>query len=296
MNVKANLLDYIDNYKEKIEKEYQRYLKKLDIPTQLKESMLYSLEAGGKRLRPVLLLASYEVYDHDIQKVLSSAIALEMIHTYSLIHDDLPAMDDDDYRRGKLTNHKVFNEATAILAGDALLTYSFELIANDPLLNDKEKVTIISGLSSCSGPKGMVGGQILDMEAEDKPVSLEAMEQIHTLKTGELLKFAIYTGAYLGKATDVQLKHLTDFAYYLGLIFQVQDDILDVTGEQDKLGKPVGSDEQNKKSTYPKLLGLDGAIQRKELYVEKAKKALLDANADTSYLMDLTDYVSNRDH
>lgn len=296
MNVKANLSDYIDNYKEKIEKEYQRYLKKLDIPTQLKESMLYSLEAGGKRLRPVLLLASYEVYDHDIQKVLSSAIALEMIHTYSLIHDDLPAMDDDDYRRGKLTNHKVFNEATAILAGDALLTYSFELIANDPLLNDKEKVTIISGLSSCSGPKGMVGGQILDMEAEDKPVSLEAMEQIHTLKTGELLKFAIYTGAYLGKATDVQLKHLTDFAYYLGLIFQVQDDILDLTGEQDKLGKPVGSDEQNKKSTYPKLLGLDRAIQRKELYVEKAKKALKDANADASYLMDLTDYVSNRDH
>ncbi|WP_087972149.1 polyprenyl synthetase family protein [Oceanobacillus rekensis] len=294
--MKANLLDYIDNYKKKIEKEYQRYLQNLDIPVQLKESMLYSLEAGGKRLRPVLLLASYEVYDHDIQKVLSSAIALEMIHTYSLIHDDLPAMDDDDYRRGKLTNHKVYNEATAILAGDALLTYSFEIIANDPLLNDKEKVTIINRLSTCSGPKGMVGGQILDMEAEDKPVSLEAMEQIHTLKTGELLKFAIYTGAYLGKATDMQLKHLTEFAYYLGLIFQVQDDILDVTGEQEKIGKPVGSDELNRKSTYPKLLGLEGAINRKELYVEKAKLALLHADAQASNLMGLTDYFSNRDH
>ncbi|MFC4022835.1 polyprenyl synthetase family protein [Oceanobacillus longus] len=296
MNVKTKLSDYINNYREKIEKEYKHYLQNLSIPIQLKNSMLYSLEAGGKRLRPVLLLASYEAYGSDIQKVLSSAVALEMVHTYSLIHDDLPAMDDDDYRRGKLTNHKVFNEATAILAGDALLTYSFALIANDPLLNDREKVNIISRLSVCSGPKGMVGGQILDMEAENKAVSLDEMEQIHALKTGELLKFAIYTGAYVGKATDKQLSHLTDFAYYLGLIFQVQDDILDVTGEQEKIGKPVGSDEGNLKSTYPKLLGLNGAILQKEVYVEKAKQALQDAGAQTSNLMDLTDYFSNRDH
>ncbi|WP_249871956.1 polyprenyl synthetase family protein [Oceanobacillus saliphilus] len=293
----ANLFDYINKYREIVHKEYNRYLEILDVPDQLKKSMLYSLDAGGKRLRPVLLIASFEAYaTNNIQKVLSSAIALEMIHTYSLIHDDLPAMDDDDYRRGKLTNHKVFNEATAILAGDALLTYSFEIIANDPLLTDSEKVTIINMLAFCSGPKGMVGGQILDMEAEDNPVSLSEMEQIHALKTGELLKFAIYTGAYLGDATDVQLDYLKEFAYYLGLIFQVQDDILDVTGEQEKLGKPVGSDEGNMKSTYPKLLGLEGAIVQKEKYVELAKQALEKAGASDSNLMALTDYFSNRDY
>src|SRR5699024_3829744 len=166
------------------------------------------------------MIASYEAYGEDVKKVISSAIALEMIHTYSLIHDDLPAMDDDDYRRGKLTNHKVFDEATAILAGDALLTYSFEIVANDPLLEDKKKV-----------------------------VSLEELERIHTYKTGELIKFAIYTGAYLGNASRQQLAHLKDFAYYLGLIFQVQDDILDIVGDEEKIGKAIGSDLDNHKST-----------------------------------------------
>lgn len=294
--MKANLVNYITKYKDIIQNEFEHYLQQLDVPEQLKKSMLYSLEAGGKRLRPILLIASFEGYGEDYRKTLSSAVALEMVHTYSLIHDDLPAMDNDDYRRGKLTNHKVFDEATAILAGDALLTYSFEIIACDPLLDDKEKVHMIKLLSSCSGPKGMVGGQILDMEAENKPVSLEEMERIHALKTGELLKFAIITGAYLGKATEAQLKHLEEFAYYLGLIFQVQDDILDVVGEQEKIGKAVGSDEGNQKSTYPKLLGIDGAIQQKETYVEKAKQALVKADLQDSILSDLTDYFSTRDH
>ncbi|WP_010650810.1 polyprenyl synthetase family protein [Oceanobacillus massiliensis] len=294
--MKPNLLDYINQYKEVIQKEFNHCLENMDIPQQLKSSMLYSLEAGGKRLRPVLLIASYQAYQNEVSKVISTAAALEMVHTYSLIHDDLPAMDDDDYRRGKLTNHKAFNEATAILAGDALLTYSFELITNDPSLSDREKVTIIKMLASCSGPSGMVGGQILDMEAENQPVSLDAMERIHALKTSELLKFAIYTGAYLGKATEEQLAHLKTFAYYLGLIFQVQDDILDVTGEQEKLGKPVGSDEGNRKSTYPKLLGVAGAVEQKEKYAIKAKESLMKAGAQDSYLMDLTDYFSTRDH
>lgn len=294
MNV--NLNNYITKYKNIIQNEFENYLKQLEIPEQLKKSMLYSLEAGGKRLRPILLIASYEGYASNYQKALSAAVALEMVHTYSLIHDDLPAMDDDDYRRGKLTNHKVFDEATAILAGDALLTYSFEIIAQDPLLEDKEKIDLIKLLSSCSGPRGMVGGQILDMQAESRPASLVEMERIHELKTGELLKFAIFTGAYLGKATEVQLKHLKEFAYYLGLIFQVQDDILDVIGEQEKIGKSVGSDEGNQKSTYPKLLGIDGAIQQKDLYVDKAKQALAKADLQDSILSDLTDYFSTRDH
>lgn len=249
-------------------------LEKLDIPTNLKQAMLYSVKAGGKRLRPVLLFSAFEAYGKDLEKAISSAIALELIHTYSLVHDDLPAMDNDDYRRGKLTNHKVYGEATAILAGDALLTYSFELIANDPLLQDAEKVDLIKNLSSASGPKGMVGGQILDMEAENKAISLTELERIHVLKTGKLLQFAVYAGAYLGGATNSELAALKDFSYYLGLIFQIQDDILDVTGDPKKMGKQVGSDEGNNKSTYPKLLGLDGAIEQKNMYSKKAKEAL----------------------
>ncbi|RLL48121.1 polyprenyl synthetase family protein [Oceanobacillus piezotolerans] len=291
-----NISEYIDHYKEIIEKEITVYFQKMNVPQQLKDSMIYSLEAGGKRLRPILLIASYEAYSKDISKVISSSIALEMIHTYSLIHDDLPAMDDDDYRRGKLTNHKKFNEATAILAGDALLTTSFEAIANDSKLTAIEKVEIIKMLAQCSGPKGMVAGQILDMEAEEKVVSLEELEKIHTLKTGELVRFAVYIGGYLANASKEQLSALEDFAYYLGLIFQVQDDILDITGEEEKLGKPVGSDEQNEKSTYPKLLGLEGAISKKESYVKKAKEALIKAEAENSYLMGITDYFSQRDH
>lgn len=258
--------------------------------------MLYSLEAGGKRLRPILMMASYEAYAEDVRKVFSSAVALEMIHTYSLIHDDLPAMDDDTYRRGKLTNHKVFNEATAILAGDALLTYSFEIVADDPRLQNEQKVEIIKRLAESSGPKGMVAGQILDLEAENEQVTLEQLERIHTYKTGELIKFSIYTGAYLGNASDQQLAHLKDFAYYLGLIFQVQDDILDIVGDEEKLGKATGSDVDNNKSTYPNLLGLDGARKQKDMYVKQAKKCLERANANTSHLMELVDYFSQRDH
>lgn len=294
--MQLQLDNYLKDYKLLLENEIQKRLSVLSIPEQLKASMLYSLQAGGKRIRPILLIASYEAFDQNIEKTMSSAIALEMIHTYSLIHDDLPAMDDDDYRRGQLTNHKKFDEATAILAGDALLTHSFELIAADPLLSDREKVELVKRLSQASGPLGMVGGQILDMEAEKNTVSLEQLEKIHDLKTGELLKYAVYAGAYLGKATDEQLVHLTNYAYYLGLIFQVQDDILDITGTQEEIGKPVGSDEGNEKSTYPKLLGLDGAIQQKEKYINKAKSELQLAGVTDSLLGALVDYISTRNH
>lgn len=290
------LMQYINKNKNIIDKELESYIGALNIPSNLKDSMLYSLQAGGKRLRPLLLLASYEAYSENYAKALAPAVALEMVHTYSLIHDDLPAMDDDDYRRGKLTNHKAFDEATAILAGDALLTYSFDVIANNSLLNDTEKVNIISLLSQCSGPKGMVGGQILDMEAEDKQITLGQLERIHELKTGELLKFAVYAGAYLAEASNSQLDALKQFAYALGLIFQIQDDILDITGDEEKLGKRLGSDESNEKSTYPKLLGLEGAMRKKDEYVIIAKSALHKANAEESYLMALTDYFSNREY
>lgn len=290
------LKDFMEEQKTLLMNEMDAMLLKLDIPVNLKESMAYSLQAGGKRIRPVLLAASNAAYKHEPKKIISSALALEMIHTYSLIHDDLPAMDDDDYRRGKLTNHKKFDEATAILAGDALLTYSFELIASDPELSDLHKVQLIRMLSKASGPKGMVAGQILDMEAEKQSVALEDLERIHALKTGELLEFAVVAGALLGNASAEQLEKLKEFSYYLGLIFQVQDDLLDETGDPEKLGKPVGSDAANEKSTYPKLLGLEGAEQIKETYVNKAKLALKDAGAANSYLMQLTDMISKRDH
>ncbi len=295
-DLQVNLNEYIDKYKEIVHQELIRHLKQLDIPESLKSSMLYSVEAGGKRLRPILLIASYENYGSNIKKAMAPAIALELVHTYSLIHDDLPAMDNDDFRRGKPTNHKIFDEATAILAGDALLTYSFEIIADDQHLEDFEKVELMKILSKAAGPGGMVAGQIMDMEAENKPINLQQLESIHELKTGELLTFSVYAGAFLGRASDEEIRCLKEFAYYLGLIFQVQDDILDVTGDPEKLGKSTGSDEDNKKSTYPNLLGLDGAKKHKEMYVQKAKKALTKAKAENSYLMALTEHFSQRDH
>lgn len=279
-----------------IDQQIEKHLNKLQIPEQLKKSMFYSVQAGGKRIRPILLIASNQAYDHYLEKTFSSAVALEMIHTYSLIHDDLPAMDNDDYRRGKLTNHKVFSEATAILAGDALLTYSFEVIVDDPNLSSNEKIKLIKMLSKKSGPKGMVAGQVLDMEAENKSTTLEELENIHKLKTGQLLQFSIMAGAFLGNASKHELIHLKQFSEYLGLIFQVQDDILDIIGDESKVGKPIGSDADQQKSTYPKLLGLDGAREKKNEYVKKAKEALFKANAGESRLVELTDYLTRRDH
>lgn len=279
-----------------VEKDLAYNINNIDAPEELKESMLYSLMAGGKRLRPILLILSYEAYENKSDKIMSSATALEMIHTYSLIHDDLPAMDNDDFRRGKKTNHKQFDEATAILAGDALLTHSFDIIANDELLSAEEKVNIIQLLAKCSGPSGMVAGQIYDMQAEKQKVNLEALERVHHYKTGELIKFAIVTGAYLANATQEDIKHLENFAYYLGLIFQIQDDILDVVGDEEKLGKPVGSDELNEKSTFPNLLGLEGAIKQKQLYINKARTELEKTNAKKDMLDQLMEHFGNRDH
>jgi len=279
-----------------MDEQFNTHIDGLNVPSRLKQSMLYSLEAGGKRIRPLLLLATYQAFDSELEKVFSTATALELIHTYSLIHDDLPAMDDDDYRRGKLTNHKAFDEATAILAGDALLTHSFYLVTNDNHLTDKEKVKIISLLSETSGPKGMVAGQILDIDAENKTINVDQLEKIHVLKTGELIKFAVKAGAILGGATEGQIKDLELFAYHLGLLFQIQDDILDVIGEDEKLGKAAGSDEDQNKSTYPKLLGLENAIALRNKHALTAKELLNRTEANTALLEEIVDYFNQRDH
>lgn len=294
--MKAPLEKYMQEKKQMIEKDIETYVCNETIPENLQQSMLYSLTAGGKRLRPILIYASYETYTTSSDKVRKVALALEMIHTYSLIHDDLPALDNDDYRRGKKTNHKVFEESTAILAGDALLTQSFHLIATDQELTDKEKVRLITWLSEASGPTGMVAGQMMDIEAENQEISLYTMEKIHGLKTGKLIAFAVQAGAYLAGATEEQLKHLTTFSHFLGILFQIQDDILDITGNEEKMGKPIGSDVENNKSTYPGLLGLDKAIEYRNYYLEEALKALKFAQADHYYLQDLTEYFTERDY
>lgn len=291
-----NINSFIEESKRLIDHAFQSLFKHEAIPGQLEASMRYSLLAGGKRLRPVLLFAGYSSFSNDKPtKTMQTAIALEMIHSYSLIHDDLPAMDDDDIRRGTWTNHKKFDEATAILAGDALLTNSFELIGKDDHLSATEKVYVITSLAQASGPAGMVAGQILDMEGEGKTLTVQDLEVIHEHKTGQLISFAILTGAYLAGVSEKSLQHLGQFAYYLGLIFQVQDDILDMVGDPEKLGKPVGSDLQNDKSTYPGLLGMDGAIAQKDFYVKNAKQALTASGAEGTLLSDLLYYFEQRD-
>nr|MBA5585626.1 polyprenyl synthetase family protein [Anaerobacillus isosaccharinicus]QOY38778.1 polyprenyl synthetase family protein [Anaerobacillus isosaccharinicus] len=259
--------------------------------------MIYSLQAGGKRLRPMLLFATVEGFGESFQESLPVACALEMIHTYSLIHDDLPAMDNDDLRRGKPTNHKVFGEATAILAGDALLTFAFQVIAtmSETSVDSSQKLRLIVELAKAAGPQGMVGGQAADMEGENKQLTLSELEYIHHHKTGDLLSYAIIAGAILAKASEKDVENLRFFAKHLGLAFQIKDDILDIEGSEENLGKPVGSDISNEKSTYPKLLGLDGAKNKLDNHISLAKEYLYNVSINSEKLELLVDYIMNRD-
>lgn len=289
------LSDYIESSQLFINRAIIKTIEDMQIPITLKNSMLYSIKAGGKRIRPIIMVATAEAFGGKKEYVLPVAIALELIHTYSLIHDDLPAMDDDELRRGQPTNHIQFDEATAILAGDALLTVAFQIITEAENLSAEQKVTVINRLSIAAGSSGMVAGQILDLEAEEKQVSFSELEQIHRLKTGELLIFAVEMGAYLAGASQKQINAVKQYGHHIGLIFQIQDDILDIEGDQAKLGKQVGSDQNNEKSTYPKLLGIDGAIKAKEKNIELANQALTEAKVSNSRLASLIDYLSNRD-
>ena len=257
---------YLEKRIQLIESALDRYLPGIDtLPTSLHDAMRYSLFAGGKRIRPILLLAACEAVGGDFKKALPAACAIEMIHCYSLIHDDLPAMDDDDFRRGHPTNHKVYGEAMAILAGDGLLTEAFILLSNPdvwaavPADRCREIMHI---LAKSAGSRGMVGGQVVDMESEEKLIDLPTLEYIHTHKTGALILAAIEIGAVLGHATEEQRRALCRYGAAAGLAFQVADDILDIVADQSRLGKDVGSDQQRGKATYPALLGLAGARQR----------------------------------
>ncbi|PTH57063.1 polyprenyl synthetase family protein [Staphylococcus agnetis] len=273
---------------------FNTYLKtsipKSIMDTSLEESMRYSLEAGGKRIRPLLLLATLDMLSEEgYQKGMSSALALEMIHTYSLIHDDLPAMDNDDYRRGKPTNHKVYGEWMAILAGDALLTKAFELIATQNDLKPNIQIQLIQSLAQASGHLGMVGGQTLDMQSESQQLTLSQIQTIHEHKTGALIHFAIVAAAIIAEAPPRITQLLSDFAKQLGVIFQIKDDLLDVYGDQEKLGKPVGSDILNDKSTYVTLLGKTEAEHQLNSHIQQAEDILntLASEYDVSHLNEL---------
>ena len=216
---------------------------------ELAASMEYSLTAGGKRLRPILLMAAADAVGAKGTDFVQAACGIEMIHTYSLIHDDLPAMDNDDYRRGKLTNHKVYGEAMAILAGDALLTQAFEVILRQPHVSAELLLQVVKEMSIAAGPNGMVGGQVIDMLSEGKRISMEELRKMHMGKTGALFRAAIRSGAIMAQADEKQLEALTTYADCFGLAFQITDDILDVVGDEAVIGKPVGSDERDRKST-----------------------------------------------
>lgn len=268
------------------------------VPESLYESMKYSLMAGGKRLRPMLVLAVLEALDKPVERGVPFAAALEMIHTYSLIHDDLPAMDNDDMRRGKPTNHKVYGEATAILAGDALLTRAFTHIAESYMgrtdVKPETTVHLIAELGKRAGATGMVGGQMADIEGETQQLDLDQLEFIHRHKTGDLLIAALRGGGYLGEASEVQMDALTRYGLCIGLAFQIQDDILNVEGDAAELGKAVGSDADRHKATYPSILGLEESKQRLAALIAEAKAALADANLEHSALSPLADYVRDR--
>lgn len=257
-------------------------------------AMEYSLMSGGKRLRPILLMAAADSVGGNGEKFLSVASSIEMIHTYSLIHDDLPAMDDDDYRRGKLTNHKVFGEAAAILAGDALLTLAFEVMTRQKNVEPKILLEVVKEMSAAAGASGMVGGQMIDLESEGKKINLDTLKKMHLGKTGALFKAAIRSGAILAGADEKKLSALTDYAENFGLAFQITDDILDVVGDEKNLGKPVGSDEKNHKSTYVTLTSLEEAENLAKKSVADAVDALKNFGAEADFLRELVKFLIER--
>ncbi len=286
---------YLDKAKTSIEEALDKSLGP-ERPEKLREAMRYSLLAGGKRLRPILCLAACELAGGDREDALPTAVALEMIHTMSLIHDDLPAMDNDDLRRGRPTNHKVFGDAIAILAGDALLTRAFEMVSlRSNNIPAERLIRVVGELSLVAGAPGLVGGQVVDLSCEGKEVDLETLEFIHLHKTGALLSACVICGALIGGAQDDLIKALRKYARGIGLAFQIIDDILDLTASSEVLGKTAGKDLIADKTTYPKLLGLEESRKRAETLVNQAKEALEPWKQSASPLLALADYITKRD-
>ena len=281
------------NYKKIVEEELAKHVVKQDVPEKgLNASVEYSLMAGGKRLRPILMLKVYEMFESDISKVMPFAVAMEMIHNFSLIHDDLPGIDNDDFRHGKPTNHKVYGEATAILAGDTLLNKAYMVISK-AIYEEKQ---MIAFREFAEAVDRMIAGEYVDTEFEGKAISEDYLDYIHNNKTAALLKASIRIGAIIANAPEEDLQNLTNYAEKIGLAFQIKDDILSEEGDEKKLGKPVGNDKEKQKCTYVTKFGLDGAKEKLE---EKTKEAVEIANKygkKGEFLKDLAIFIKNREY
>ena len=289
---------YLDQQRQRVDQFLEQSLPDtLRDPEKLYESMRYSLLGGGKRVRPILTIAAAQALGYDNDAMLPFAASLEFVHTYSLIHDDLPAMDDDDYRRGRLTNHKVFGDGMAILAGDALLTMAFELCSRDEGEHDLtvgQQLTIVRELAFGSGHQGMVGGQVMDIQAENQEVELAQLQKIHSHKTGQLIRAAVRIGSIIGGASSMQLQSLTGYAEDIGLAFQIADDVLNMVGTREELGKDAGTDEKRGKKTYPSFFGIDGARQLGNECVERALNRLESFDHQADPLRHMATYIMMR--
>ncbi len=291
-----HLKTYLEERRRWVEEALERYLPpEKEWPSKLHEAMTYSMRAGGKRLRPILALAACEAVGVPVDRVMPIAVALEMIHTYSLIHDDLPAMDNDALRRGKPTSHKVFGEAMAILAGDALLTEAFRLMARHrhPKVDPQVLIQVIESIADAAGSRGMAGGQVVDLESEKKKISLEALEKLHRHKTGRLIQVSVEAGARLAGATPAQVEALGLYGEKIGLAFQIADDVLDIEGGEE-IGKDIGSDIAREKSTYPSLLGIEESKRLANTLTEEAIQLLKIFDDQADPLREIARYIVNR--
>lgn len=298
---------YLEEKKEVVDSALERYfpplrtsIKDVEFLSSLHQAIRHSLFAGGKRIRPILCMAAFEVVGGKGERILPFACALEMIHTYSLIHDDLPAIDNDDYRRGKPTCHKVFGEAMAILAGDALLTEAFNIMTErTPEVNSDEEgmiLDIVNRVARAAGISGMVGGQVVDIESEGKKVDFPILQFIHTHKTGAMLLASVQIGARFGGAKGESFKALTRYGERIGLAFQITDDILDIEGEVQILGKTPGSDLSKKKATYPFIVGLEESKKRAKELVELAVDALNPFGEEADPLREIGRFIVARNY
>jgi len=293
-----NFAGRLDYYRARVNEQLTVALADNDMPTRLCEAMKYSVLGDGKRIRPLLAYASGELCGLDEKESDCIAASVEMVHAYSLIHDDLPAMDDDDLRRGKPTTHKAFDEATAILAGDALQALAFEMLCVDPVLSSQPAAQsrIIGWLARSIGPAGMVGGQALDLYAENRRLDESALEDVHRRKTGQLIRAAIMMPSELADMTSDARSSLDYFAREIGLVFQIRDDLLEIEQDTETLGKNAASDVANNKSTYPSVLGVEGARQRADEIYGRALTALDTASNDTEGLKWIAEFILHRSH
>ena len=290
--------EQLKEYQEIINKELEKYLRREEVPERiLNNSMEYSLMAGGKRIRPILVMATYKIFNDNIEKCMPYAVAIEMVHNFSLIHDDLPGIDNDDFRHGKPTNHKQFNEATAILAGDGLLNYAYIVVSEDLKKSNNEelksKIQVFNEFSNAVDR--MIAGEYVDTEYEGKQISDDYLEYIHKNKTGALLRLCVRMGAILAGASDIDLERLTSYSEKIGLAFQIKDDILSEEGDEDVLGKPVGNDKELEKCTYVSKYSLDGAKDILEKITKEAIEEISIYGDKAEFLKQLALYIKDRE-